>query len=203
MKPRYDPRIFLALELSRTAQERMGQAQADLKQYLSNWHFIPPVNFHVTLRFFGEVPEAKITEIDAACREIIPRLHALSLHWNAVDFFGSPDRARVLFIGADGCPELGELVGAILQTFPGPDQRKHFRAHVTLAKARKHMEPGLARMNANMLRRLRELGRIGPEPIEVDVTTVHREIVMMETIWVGRAVEYEVRKRYPLMMESH
>ena len=108
----------------------------------------------------------------------------------------------MLFIGAEECDELKALANRIMATFPGKDQRKEFRAHVTLAKARKHMESGMARMNSNMLRRLRELGRIGPNPIEVDLTTVHREIVMMETIWVGRAVEYEVRAHYPLTLAS-
>jgi len=180
----------------------MGQVQVELQQYLANWHFIPPPNFHVTLRFFGEVPESKITQVDAACRDLVTELHPLTLHWNVVDFFGSPRSARVLFIGAEDCVELKDLAGSISTVFPGKDQRKEFRAHVTLAKARKHMEAGMARMNSNMLRRLRELGRIGPNPIEVDLDTVHREIVLMETIWVGRAVEYEVRERYRLTLET-
>lgn len=198
MKPRYDPRVFLALTLSRTAQERMAQVQEAIGQYLANWHSIPAVNFHVTLRFFGEVPESGIEEINAECCELVKQFQALTLHWNTVDYFGRPQAARVLFVGAEDCPELMQMASSIMRQFPGEDQRKHFRAHVTLAKARKHMEPALARMNANMLRRLRELGRIGPDPIHIDLTTVHREIVLMETIWVGRAVEYEVRERYPL-----
>lgn len=184
--------------LSRTAQERMAQVQEGIGQYLANWHSIPPVNLHVTLRFFGEVPESRIDEINADCRKLVTQFEPLTLHWNTVDYFGRPQSARVLFIGADECSELKKMVAAIMGLFPGEDQRKHFRAHVTLAKARKQMEPALARMNANMLRRLRELGRIGPDPIQVDLTTVHREIVLMETIWVGRAVEYEVRERFPL-----
>lgn len=180
----------------------MGQVQAELQQYLANWHFIPPENFHVTLRFFGEVPESRIRDIHFACCEFVTELHPLTLHWNTVDFFGSPRSARVLFVGAQDCEELKSLAGMISSVFPGKDQRREFRAHVTLAKARKHMETGIARMNSNMLRRLRELGRIGPNSIEVDLTTVHREIALMETIWVGRAVEYEIRERYQLMLEN-
>ncbi|GEM_PF-3494176 len=176
----------------------MAQVQEGIGQYLANWHSIPSINFHVTLRFFGEIPESRIEEINADCRRLVRAFEPLTLHWNTVDYFGRPQAARVLFIGAEESAELKQMVAAIMKQFPGEDQRKRFRGHVTLAKARKHMEPGLARMNANMLRRLRELGRIGPDPIEVDLTTVHREIVLMETIWVGRAVEYEVRERYPL-----
>jgi 2'-5' RNA ligase len=192
----------LALTLSRTAQERMGQVQQELAQYLANWHFIPQVNFHVTLRFFGETPEAEIARISGTCCELAPGYQPLRLRWSDVGFFGPPHSARVLFIGAEESPELRSLAEAITAAFPDERERRKYRPHVTLAKARKHMEPGLARMNANMLRRLQELGRIGPEPVMVDLTTVHREFVLMETEWVGRAVEYKVRERYPLMLEE-
>ena len=63
LKPRYDPRVFLALQFSPTAQERLRAAQLELKQYLQNWHFLPDHQFHLTLRFFGEVPEELVSKI--------------------------------------------------------------------------------------------------------------------------------------------
>ena len=176
----------------------MGRVQSEIKQFLHSWHFMPQLNFHVTLRFFGEVPEKQIPRISETCSKLANRLPPLNLHWNRIDFFGKPESARVLFIGCEDCPELTRLQETLARTFPGDDQRKYFRAHVTLAKARQHMEPGLKRVNANMLRRLREHGRIGAEPLSVNMTTVHRDFVLMETVWVGRSVEYEVRERYLL-----
>jgi len=198
VKPRLDPRVFLALPISRTVQGRIGAIQEDLKQYLTSWHFIPPINLHVTLRFFGEVPESKVSHIDAICQELAPTLPPLTVSWDRLDFFGTPKAARVLFIAAGDCPELKELARRIRDVFPDKEVRKSFRPHVTIAKARQHLNPNAARMNANMLRRLAEHGRIGPQSIEVDFTTVHRDFVMLETIWVGRGVEYEVRARYQM-----
>ncbi len=199
MKPRLDPRVFLALQLSRTAQERLAECQRELNKHLINWHFIPQFNFHMTLRFFGEVPERKIVDIDLACKEICQQFNAFNLHWSTVGFFGSPRSARVLYAAADDSPELTALASRIAAVFPQHDDRQEFRPHITLAKARKHIDPGQARINANMLRRLQEQGRIGPERIELDLNTVHREFVLMETVWVGRAVEYSIRQRYPLL----
>lgn len=198
MKPRYDPRVFLGLTLSRTAQDRMGRVQSEIKQFLHSWHCMPQFNFHVTLRFFGEIPENQIPRVSEACHKLADRLPPLTLRWNQLNYFGGPEAARVLYIGCEDCPELTRLQETLLQTFPGEDQRKQFRAHVTVAKARKHMEQGLKRVNANMLRRLREHGRIGAEPLTVNLTTVHRDFVLMETVWVGRSVEYEIRERYLL-----
>lgn len=201
VKPRLDPRVFVALPLSRTAQERIAAFQSGIKEYLHSWHFIHQLNFHVTLRFFGEVPESEVEQIDAACRKCSSKLSAFSLNWRELDFFGSPSTAKVLYLGADGCPDFNCLTEEIQQSFPTDKERKAFQPHVTLAKAMKNMDPGIQRLNANMLRRLREKGRFGPEQQEIDVTTVHREFVLMETIWVGRGVEYEVRQRYPFSAE--
>ena len=198
MKPRLDPRVFLALPLSRTTQAQFATIQDELKKYLDNWHFIQQVNFHLTMRFFGEVPEDRIREIDEVCARVAPKLHTFQLNFNRVSFFGPPRAARVIYVGAEESKALSALGGAIADAFPDRKERRSFRPHVTMAKARKNLEQSVVRKNANMLRRLEEQGRIGPNPLEVDITTVHREFVLMETIWVGRAVEYEVRHRYPL-----
>jgi RNA 2',3'-cyclic 3'-phosphodiesterase len=197
LKPRYDPRVFLALTLSRTALVRLEEIQVQVQEYLASWHYIPPPNFHMTLLFFGDVPEATIPQVCGACRTVATRCTPISLHWNCLDFFGAPHSARVLFAGADSNPELEALAAALDRAFPGVQEERGFRPHITLAKARKDMDRNIALMNANMLRRLREHGRIGPNPMEVDITTVHREFVLMETIWVGRGVEYQVRDRFP------
>ena len=198
MKPRYDPRVFLALTLSRTAHERLQLIQDDLRQYLQNWHFIPQVNFHVTLRFFGEVPPDNLEQIRAACHGFSAMVPNFTLNWHGIDYFGSPRSARVLFACAEECAELRHLAGIIERVFPPSGESRPFSPHVTLAKARKQMDPNQARINANMLGRLREHGRIGPDPLSVDFKTVHREFVLMETMWIGRAVEYQVMDRFPL-----
>jgi RNA 2',3'-cyclic 3'-phosphodiesterase len=202
LKPRYDPRIFLAFTLSRTIQMRLGEHQAGLQQYLAEWHFIPHVNFHMTLRFIGEVPEDEIPAICTACAGIAKRYYPVTLHWHKLDFFGAPHSARVLFAAAEDAPALTNLARELNSNTPGMDESRPFHPHVTLAKARRQMQPGVVERNANMLRRLRELGRIGPQPLDVDLTTVHREFVLMETLWIGRVVEYRVRERFPFIEEE-
>lgn len=199
MKPRYDPRVFLALILSRTAHSRMEEIQTKVKDYLTSWHYIPPANFHTTLLFFGEVPEQTIPDINKVCLAIGAQHHPVSLHWNKLDFFGAPHSARVLFIAAEDNPQIKALADSVSKAFPGVQEERGYHPHITLAKARKDMDRSTAEINANMLRRLRELGRIGPDSLDVDLTTVHREFVLMETIWVGRGVEYQVRERFPFM----
>jgi 2'-5' RNA ligase len=199
LKPRYDPRVFLALRFSRTTQERLIAVQDELRQHLHNWHFIQPENFHLTLRFFGDMPEEQVAHVQEVCTRLAPSLHPFSLHLNHVDYFGTPHSARVLYAGGEHSEGLDRLVDAIQKEFPGPrDQRTEFRPHVTLAKARAKMERTDEVLNSVALRRLREQGKIGKDTITIDAPTVHREFVLMETIWVGRSVEYGIREKFKL-----
>lgn len=203
MKPRYDPRMFLALRFSRTTQERLLAVQTELRQHLHNWHFIPPDNFHLTLRFFGEMQEEQIAQVNSACQQFAPSLAPFALHLNHVDFFGTPHSARVIYAGGEACEGLDRLVAAIRERFPDPNEKRtEFRPHVTLAKARQKMERAVEVLNSVALRRLREQGRLGKDTLTMDALTVHREFVLMETIWVGRSVEYEVRERYKLAEDA-
>lgn len=202
VKPRYDPRIFLALTLSRTIQARLGEIQAELQSYLASWHYIPHINFHMTLRFIGDMPEEEIPHITEQCSAITKRHNPVTLHWHKLDFFGAPQTARVIFAAAADNPALTKFASEISAVIPGTDEPRAFHPHITLAKARRQMDPNAVARNANMLRRLKELGRIGPNPLEVDLTTVHREVVLMETVWIGRAVEYVIRDRFPFAVEE-
>ncbi len=198
MKPRYDPRLFIGLTTSRTVQSKLEACQGEVRKHLFNWHYIPPTNFHVTLHFIGEVSESQIPLIDEAMTRLGHQMSPFTLDWNGIDFFGEPDTARVLFVGASPCEELSELTTKLAEIIPTSRARKEFNPHITLAKARKQMEPETKVMNANMLRRLREHNRIGPEPVKIEFSTVHRQFMLMETVWVGRAVSYDVRQRYAL-----
>jgi 2'-5' RNA ligase len=203
LKPRYDPRVFLALRFSRTTQERLIAVQDELRQHLHNWHFIPPDNFHLTLRFFGEVPEEQIETIHSACNVLAPTLAPFAMRLNHVDYFGTPHSARVLYAGGEHCEGLQRLVDAIQAEFPDlRDKRTEFRPHVTLAKARAKMERTVEVLNSVALRRLREQGKIGRDTITIDAPTVHREFVLMETNWVGRSVAYSVREKYKLAEDA-
>ena len=201
MKPRLDPRVFLALPISRTVRSWLEGIQSELKKYLEDWYFVPPTNFHVTLRFFGEVPEETISKIELACNSFARELPPLNLTWNRLDYFGPPQAGRVLFVDAKESEELSRFVKAIMDHFPEGEPRKRFRPHITLAKARQNMQPAAEERNSNMLRRLRELGRIGPEKMDVNFNSFHRDFVLMETIWVGRAVEYFPRARFEMTKE--
>jgi 2'-5' RNA ligase len=203
MKPRYDPRVFLALTISPGNKQRLGGVQALFKPVLDSWHFIPVENFHVTLRFLGETPEEDIPGIIEHCKQAAAELHPFTLEWDKVDFFGSPSHARVLFVAANPQVHLTGLVQQMQSLIPSASRdRREFTPHITLAKARTQLDSATARASANVLARLREHSKIGATAVELNLTTVHLDFVLMETVWVGRKVEYVIREKFALPAEE-
>jgi 2'-5' RNA ligase len=203
MKPRYDPRVFLALTISPGNKQRLGALQALFRPALPSWHFIPLENFHVTLRFLGEMPEDDIDAFDAACRTLAPSLPPFTLEWDSIDYFGAAKSARVLFAAARPSTELARLVQALEHIPPVPErERREFTPHITLAKARSQLDALSVRQSTAVLSKLREQKKVSNQPVDFNVTSVHLDFVLMETVWVGRSVEYLVRQRYPFAAQS-
>jgi 2'-5' RNA ligase len=87
--------------------------------------FVPPENWHVTLRFLGEAdPDAVVAALDGVD---LPR--ATARVGPGVDVMSD----RALVIPVDGCDELAEVVRAGTEHL-GQEARRRFRGHLTLAR---------------------------------------------------------------------
>ena len=100
-------------------------------------------NFHLTLRFIGEVSEAVAADIDAALGRVRARRFTLQLAGTGVFGGGKP---RALWVGVERDPDLVALRDRIEQALTRiglePEQRK-FAPHVTLARLR---DPALGQL---------------------------------------------------------
>jgi 2'-5' RNA ligase len=121
--------------------------------------WVDPGNYHVTLRFIGEVDEGVAADIDEALAGIKARRFGLNVV--GVGLFGSEDKPRVLYAGVERAPLLVELrdkVGQALGRAGVPPEGRHFTPHVTLANIRAGNPVDLGRyLEANNLLRLPEI----------------------------------------------
>ncbi len=126
-------RLFVGLGLPSAARARLGALCCGLKQ--ARW--VRSENFHLTLRFIGDVDEAMAGDINDALREI--HADGFSMRLQGLGFFGSRRQARQIWVGADRTPELVRLqekiASAIARTGLLPEGRK-FVPHVTFARLR-------------------------------------------------------------------
>jgi len=124
-------RLFAALDLPDDVAERLIALMKGVPG--AKWR--PRENLHMTLRFFGDVPEPVADDIDAALGEAAEANAPFELQLKGAGSFGGAD-PHALWVGARESPELTKLAKdcerAARRAGLKPEPRK-FSPHVTLA----------------------------------------------------------------------
>ena len=110
-----------------------------LNSGISGARWVDPGNFHLTLRFIGEIDEAVAADIDDALRRLRARRFNMQLAGTGV--FGT-DKPRSLWVGVERSTELVALRDKIEQALVRvglPPEARKFSPHVTLARLHKPM----------------------------------------------------------------
>ena len=125
-------RLFVGIELPWALRHRLtALATAGIQG--ARW--VPPENYHLTLRFIGEVPPHVAEEIDLALAAL--RGKRLDLTLAGVGTFSKGGRANTLYVGVDRNPRLEHLQNKIetaLQRVGLEPERRRYQPHVTLAR---------------------------------------------------------------------
>jgi 2'-5' RNA ligase len=151
-------RLFVGLDLPWSLRERLSFLSGGVPG--ARW--VPPENYHITLRFIGEVPAHKAEEIDIALATLKARGFSLSL--TGVGTFEKAGRPIALWVGVERNPQLDHLQSKIetaCQRTGLEPERRRFAPHVTLARLDNPVESKLAAfVQAN------NLFRAEPMPVE-------------------------------------
>ncbi len=135
-------RLFVALDLPRTLRERLGMLSG---AGIPGARWVPPENYHLTLRFIGEMPGYRAEEIDLALASMTGRGFSLTLA--GVGTFSKGGRPVSLWVGVERNPALDHLQNKIetaLQRCGLDPERRRFTPHVTLARLDNAVEAKLA-----------------------------------------------------------
>ncbi|HXV23733.1 MAG TPA: RNA 2',3'-cyclic phosphodiesterase [Alphaproteobacteria bacterium] len=126
-------RLFVAVPLPEEIQDRV----AELCSGLANARWIDHDNFHITLRFIGEVAESRFDDLDMALSAV--HAPAFRLKLNGVDSFGNNNGVRAVWVGVAREPALFHLrdkVESALVRAGVPPEGQKFKPHVTLTRSR-------------------------------------------------------------------
>lgn len=108
-----------------------------------------PENIHLTVKFFGNVEEAKVPSISAALARVTKQFGPVEIQVGKTGVFPRPSRPQVLWIGIDdqsgGLARLQERVEAECARAGFSKEDRAFRPHLTVARIRKpHLANRLA-----------------------------------------------------------
>lgn len=127
-------RLFVALYLPEAIRTNLSIICSGLPK--ARW--VAPENFHLTLRFIGEVDEDDIQEIDDALSRISASTFDVSL--SGVGYFGTGRAARALWVKVVPSRELvslgSKVESALVRAGCRPEARK-FIPHITFARLKR------------------------------------------------------------------
>jgi RNA 2',3'-cyclic 3'-phosphodiesterase len=150
--------------------------------------WVDPGNFHLTLRFIGEIGEGVAADIDDALSRVRARRFTLQIAGTGV-FGGGGDKPRNLWAGVERTPELtglrDKVEQAMIRTGLPPEPRK-FAPHVTLARLR---DPPLDQLRAFLVTHAQF--RADPLPVE--------NFSLIASFQTKAGSVYEDQAEYPLL----
>ena len=135
-------RIFLALPLEpfEPAVEKLKQLQQLLPAYQIKW--VKTAHFHVTLFFFGQVPEYQIPGLIELLHSCLKNSPAFTFELTGPGIFKKAKEPRVLWLGIKVPDQLFELKKEIDRAVASlgfvPDNNGVFRPHMTLGRFLPH-----------------------------------------------------------------
>jgi len=133
-------RCFLALELPTEVKARLRGLSDRLRPLAKGTRWVGEDQLHLTLHFFGEVPEERLPSIAAVVAPLCARTPALRLAVKGAGSFGPSGTARVLWAGIEeeggGLRSFqAALVAGLAAAGFAPEERP-FSPHLTLGRSR-------------------------------------------------------------------
>ena len=107
-------RTFLCLPIDSSLRKATAELSVQLQQMVhtrASW--VRSENFHVTVRFLGEIDPMLTLKLEQLCRMITKQTAPFDLSIDRLGAFPSPQRARVLGAGGEAPSDIATLESAI------------------------------------------------------------------------------------------
>jgi 2'-5' RNA ligase len=143
-KVSYNPeqiRSFIAIELPEEAREGLARLRKELERSEHRFvKWVEPGGIHLTLKFLGNIPSKRITEITGAIEEAVQGISPFHLEISSLGAFPSLRQARVLWVGIGGevdkLSRLQQNIDSALAVLGFAKEERPFVPHLTLARLR-------------------------------------------------------------------
>jgi RNA 2',3'-cyclic 3'-phosphodiesterase len=131
-------RAFIAVEIDPATARRIAAAVQQLKPRIAAIRWVGAGNFHLTLRFLGNIDESRIEAIGSALTDALRPFPRFTINAKGLGVFPNPKRPRVLWVGLVGSHlvSLQAKVESALTPLGFAPEEKSFTPHLTIGRWR-------------------------------------------------------------------
>jgi RNA 2',3'-cyclic 3'-phosphodiesterase len=135
---RFVIRVFVAVEIDSQVVDKISAAITELKSRVPGVRWVDPTNFHLTLKFLGNVEEAQINQIGAALEEQLHPFPRFTINAKGLGVFPDLRRPRILWVGLAGIelPSLVSRLESALEPLDFVPEKRSFTPHLTIGRWR-------------------------------------------------------------------
>jgi 2'-5' RNA ligase len=133
-------RLFVGLDLPAGVVRNLERLLDNLKPS-AKIAWSPPANLHITTKFIGEWPEARLPELTAALDRIASR-PPLVIEIRCLGFFPSPGSPRIFWCGVDapGLDILAADTDRATTALGIETEKRAYSPHLTLARIKDRLD---------------------------------------------------------------
>jgi len=176
-------RAFIAIEVSDEVRDNLLKAQERIGSKSAKIKFVERENFHVTLKFLGEIDDATAEEAKRALEEIAKKHKKHRVRVKGIGVFPNPNYVRVIWAGIEndgGIKAIARDVEREMRRL-GFKKEKDFVAHITIGRVK------FVRDKLEFAMALKELanedfGEFDVEAIELKKSTLTPKGPIYETV---------------------
>ena len=133
-------RCFVAIEIPKPVQALLNRVQTRLQSEIRKVSWTKSGNFHLTLKFLGDVDAEAIDAVSEAVESVAATQSAFSIEFGSIGAFPTFARPRVIWVGikhgAATVSQLAKAVNLELKRLGFPMDAR-FHPHLTLGRLRR------------------------------------------------------------------
>jgi 2'-5' RNA ligase len=191
-------RLFVAIDIDSSIRAAIAQFMEGVRGFAPDVRWVSAQSLHVTLKFIGEWPPARLDELKTALSRVGGT--PCSIAFSGAGFFPTVKSARVFWIGIEAGPELAALAAAIdsaTSQLGIESERRQFTPHLTLARAGSGRPQRMRGDRINQaFRRLQE--KLAAMPEATFGTMTATEFFLFESKLSPKGAQYTKLQRFGL-----
>lgn len=131
-------RTFIAFEFDELLKRRISLIQSKLKDLSLRGRWTPDDNFHITLKFLGDITIEESKKIEEQLSSVLTLFSPVNLSLDNIGFFSGDKDMRVLFLGLKGetrtLEKINREVEISMEKLGFSREKRAFRPHITLGR---------------------------------------------------------------------